>query len=96
MTSATTAAAAGRINLRLRRDAKDRLERAAAHEGKSISAFILSYILPKAEETIQAHEVMHISGEYAEAFIAALDQPPPYNAALRAIMEEHSQRVISR
>jgi len=78
-----------RLNLRLPKGAKTRLERAAAHEGKSVSAYILSHILRQAEETIEKHEVMHVRGEYAKAFFEAIENPPPYNAKLRAALAEH-------
>jgi len=84
---------AERIHLRLRKEAKALLERAASHEGKSISAFILGHILPKAEETVQTHEVMRIRGDDAKALLQALENPPPPNAALQSAIAAHERLI---
>ena len=42
-----------RINLRLSETAKRRIERAASVEGKTVSAFIVSSALEKAEKTVR-------------------------------------------
>ena len=42
-----------RINLRLKSSAKSLIERAASFEGKTVSHFILTSALEKAEKTVQ-------------------------------------------
>jgi len=91
-----TVSGTSRINLRLRNEAKNRLERAARFEGKSLSAFILGCAMPHAEETIQTHERMRLNAKDAQAFLAALDHPPPYNTALTTAINAHTQRIIRR
>jgi len=94
--SVTTNGGDSRLNLRLRNTAKARIERAASYAGKSVSAFILEAILPKAEETIEKHEIMRLNERDSAAFLAALDNPPPYNDALKDAIKAHGRLVISR
>lgn len=84
-----------RINLRLKRSAKQMLERAASFEGKTISNFILSSALSRAEKTVHEHEAMSLNAQDAEAFFNALNKPVRFNKKLAAAFEEHDQRVSS-
>lgn len=85
-----------RINLRLRFNAKQMLERAASFEGKTVSSFILGSALAQAEKTIHEHETMALNAHDSEAFFNALDKPMCFNPALTAALAEHGQRVISK
>jgi len=85
-----------RINLRLKHGAKRVLERAASFEGKTVSNFILTSALAHAEKTIQAHEVMRLNSQDAEAFFNALDKPIRFNKKLAAAFVEHDQRVTNK
>lgn len=44
------------------------LERAASFEGKTVSSFILTSAMARAEKTIQEHEVMRLNARDSEAF----------------------------
>ena len=85
-----------RINLRLSGTAKQRIERAASVEGKTVSAFIVASALEYADKTIDRHETMSLARKDAIRFFHALDNPPPPNDRLRAALDEHDQRVVSR
>ena len=85
-----------RINLRLSGTAKQRIERAASVEGKTVSAFIVASALEYADKTIDRHETMSLAREDAIRFFHALDNPPPPNDRLRAALDEHGRRVVSR
>lgn len=85
-----------RVNLRLDAAAKRRLERAASVEGKTVSGFILSSALARAEQAIERHETMTLSGRDARAFLDAILDPPKPNARLRKALAEHTRRVVSR
>ena len=74
--SRAASAKSERVNLRLDAAAKRRLERAASVEGKTVSGFILSSALARAEETIQNHETMALSRRDAETFLDAVLMPP--------------------
>lgn len=85
-----------RINLRLKSNAKRLIERAAGFEGKTVSHFILSSALDRAEKTVQAHETMTLNSEQSEMFLEALSRPVRFNRELTQALEEHEQRVISK
>jgi uncharacterized protein (DUF1778 family) len=85
-----------RINLRLERNAKDMLEKAASLEGKTVSNYILASALAEAEKTLQAHQSMHLQIEEAEAFYAALAGPIRFDDKLVEALAEHGKRVDSQ
>ena len=94
--SATTHTNDDRINLRLKHSAKLMLERAASFEGKTVSKFILSSALDRAEQTIQEHDVMKLNINDSETFFNALATPVRFNKKLMAAFQEHDQRVTSK
>ncbi|MDZ7784051.1 MAG: DUF1778 domain-containing protein [Halioglobus sp.] len=94
--SSKTRTSDDRINLRLARVAKQKLERAASFEGQTVSKFVLNSALARAEETIQAHEKMHLNARESEAFFNALSKPVRFNDELLAALEEHDRRVSSQ
>lgn len=83
------------INLRLRRSAKQRIERAASFEGKNVSQFILASALECAEKTIHEHEVMTLNARESEVFFHALAKPVRFNKALVEALEFH-ERIIGK
>ena len=85
-----------RINLRLSETAKQRIEQAAAVEGRTVSAFIVSSALENAEKTVRRHETVALARQDAMRFLEALSNPLPPNDRLRAALEEHARRVDSR
>ena len=85
-----------RINLRLKQDAKQMLERAASFEGKTVSKFILSSALVQAEETIKKHEQLRLNAQDAEVFFNAIAAPVKFNKKLIAAFDEHQKRVTSK
>jgi uncharacterized protein (DUF1778 family) len=85
-----------RLNLRLKADAKRRIEQAAAFEGKTVSSFILSSALASADRTIREHETMRLTQRDAEVFLDAIVDPPKPTAKLREALADHRRRVTSR
>lgn len=85
-----------RINLRLSKTAKRRIEQAASAEGTTVSAFILSSALATAEKAIDRHGTLALALDDALRFFDALDNPPPPNERLRTALKEHARRVDSR
>ena len=92
----TDAARSERINLRLTRTAKRRIEQAASLEGKTVSAYIVSSAMESGEKTVRRHETIALAREDAMRFFDALADPPPPNDRLRAALEEHTRCVNSR
>lgn len=82
-----------RINLRLKHSTKEILERAAGFEGKTVSNFILTSALARAEKTIREHETMRLNVQDSKAFLDALSEPVRFNEKLIAAFEERNKRV---
>ena len=85
-----------RINLRLKSSAKSLIKRAAGFEGQTVSRFILTSALEKAEKTVQKHETMTLNAKNSRIFFEALAAPVRFNRKLAAALEEHDQRVVSK
>jgi len=85
-----------RINLRVKSSAKRLIARAADFEGKSVSHFILTSALKRAEETVQKHQMMTLNTKNSRAFFDALTAPVRFNRKLTAALEEYDKRVISK
>ena len=86
--------ASERINLRLKRNANDLIERAAGFEGKSMSHFILTSALERAQKTVQANDLMTLNAENSRIFLEALSEPVRFNDKLKAALDEHARRVV--
>ena len=85
-----------RINLRLKSKSKRMIELAAGFEGKTVSHFILTSALERAEKTVQEHELMTLNAKNSRAFFDALASPVRFNQNLLAAFEEHEKRVTSK
>ena len=85
-----------RINLRLKSSAKSLIMRAAGFEGQTVSRFILTSALEKAEKTVQKHETMTLNAKNSRIFFEALAAPVRFNRKLATALEEHDQRVVSK
>jgi len=85
-----------RINLRLKSNAKSLIERAARFEGKTVSHYILTSALERAEKTVQEHEMITLSAKNAKSFFDALAAPVHFNRKLVAAIKEHDERVSSK
>jgi uncharacterized protein (DUF1778 family) len=78
-----------RVEARVTAEQKVVLERAAALQGSTLSAFVISSAEAAAEETIRRHEVMTLSARDGEAFVRALLDPPAPNENLRDAARRH-------
>lgn len=94
--TATTDTKQERINLRLQRDAQQKIERAASFEGKKVSQFILASALARAEKVIHKHEVMTLNAQDSNAFFNALAKPVPFNDTFRKALKSHGRKVVSK
>lgn len=73
-----------RIDARLTAGQKELLERAAALQGRTVTAFVLASAEEAALKTIREHEAVRLSDRDRETFIDALLNPPNPSARLRA------------
>jgi uncharacterized protein (DUF1778 family) len=84
-----------RISLRLARDAKRRLEGAAAYSNKSLTDFAIDVALQKADAIVRRHEVVTLTQAEWERFQEMLLDPPEPNKRLKKALAEHA-RVVRR
>jgi len=82
-----------RLNIRCDARARDLLDKAATYAHVSISEFVLTHALASAEKIVQAHESITLQPEDFQAFLAALDEQTPANAALQKAFKRHSEQV---
>lgn len=82
----TTHTESTRINLRTSPEAKALIERAAALMGTSVSGFMLQNAYEAARRIVADNDTLMLSQRDFEAFVAACENPPPPNPALRELM----------
>ncbi len=75
-----------RINLRASPEAKAMIERAAALMGTTVSAFMIQNAYEAAQKLVAEWETITLSDRDRDAFLAALENPPEPNAALKRLM----------
>ena len=90
-----TAQRPDRINHRLSRDAKRKLERAAAYADKTLTDFVIDVALQKADAIVRKNEVITLTPAEWERFQDLLFNPPAPNKRLRRAFAEHA-RVVRR
>ncbi len=64
------------VNLRVREDIRDLIDRAAQSQGKSRSEFIIDAARCAAEEALLAQTLVRVDAETYAHFLNLLDQPP--------------------
>ncbi|NTV94408.1 MAG: DUF1778 domain-containing protein [Thiobacillus sp.] len=77
MHSTTTADPITRaVNLRVREDIRDLIDRAAQTQGKSRSEFMIDAARRAAEETLLDQTLVRVDRQTYDHFLGVLDQPP--------------------
>ncbi|HEY9701199.1 MAG TPA: DUF1778 domain-containing protein [Allocoleopsis sp.] len=83
------------LNIRLDEYSKKKIEQAAAVVKSSVNNFIITAVLEKAQEIIEAQEEIILSDRDGEIFFDAILNPPSPNKALYDAFVQHSQLVKS-
>ncbi len=89
----TTGLKRDRMHLRLDAKTKRKLERAAAYEETTVSAFVLANAVAAAERVIESHEKITLSARDWDVFFDALVNPPEPNEKLREAARRYRERV---
>lgn len=76
-----------RINLRTTHETKTIIEQAAELMGTSLSAFMLSHAYEAAKRVINEQQFLTLSNRDRDAFVAALENSPKPNKALRDLLK---------
>jgi uncharacterized protein (DUF1778 family) len=88
MTSKTKSTTPGNtLNLRIKPEERNLIDRAAKVQGKNRTDFILDAARNAAEETLLERSILGASPEAYAEFIALLDAPPQPNERLRKTMQ---------
>jgi uncharacterized protein (DUF1778 family) len=77
-----------RIHIRVAPEVKRTIEQAAKDLGMSLSEFVLSTVLDRADEVL-AHRTL-VESTYFDQLLAALDEPPRVVPELLDAMQKHA------
>jgi uncharacterized protein (DUF1778 family) len=80
-----------RIDLRVTRDQKEILSRAAVLSGVSMSSFLVSKALNEAKKIVAKSETIVLSGKDRDLFYSLLKNPPAPNKNLVKLMRNQSR-----
>jgi uncharacterized protein (DUF1778 family) len=89
------AAKTERIEARLSSDERDRIRRAAACEGRSISSFVVNAAVDRADLVLATRMVTLVPGGYFDNVLAALDEPDLAPNLERAALRARQRRRIT-
>lgn len=78
-----------RLDVRLRRDAKQLIASAAALSHQSLSEFVVSVAIERSREVIERANAFQLSQQEASHFLDALTSPPVPNVKLRKAAEQY-------
>jgi uncharacterized protein (DUF1778 family) len=91
---ARNAARDQRLDLRVQGDQKRLIERAAALSGETLSTFVLGSTLRRARKVLREADVIELSNEARDRFLAVLDDVDARpNAALMKAAERHKAMI---
>ncbi len=75
------------LNLRIRPDTRDLIDRAAKVLGKTRTDFVLDAARQAAEAALVEQTILSVSPQAYAAFVALLDAPPQPNERLRRTLQ---------
>jgi len=78
-----------RLEARITREALALVRRAAEIQGRSVSDFVVAAAQEAAQKTVTEIEVIRLSREAQEQFVALLLNPPAPTPALKRAFERH-------
>ena len=82
-----------RIEARIAPEALAIVRRAAELQGRSVSDFVVAAAQDAAQKAVAEVEVIRLSREAQEKFVALLLNPPPPNAALKRALKRHRELI---
>lgn len=81
-----------RVEARLSPDQRSRIERAAEYAGESMSSFMVSAAVERADEVIATHSATVVPADYFDHLLAALDDPAESSPTLTAAARRARRR----
>ena len=82
-----------RLEIRVRPEHKQLIERAAAASGQVVSQFVVPILLRRAERVLRRSEWTVLSERDREAFLEILDSDEPPSSALVDAFERHADKT---
>lgn len=82
-----------RMDFRLDRTAKLRIERAASLTGQSVSAFAIAALLREANSVLAENEVIALNAEASRSFLKRLDADIKPNRKLKLAAKRHAEII---
>lgn len=89
----TTTPRTARLEARISREGLDIVRRAAEIQGRSVSDFVVAAAQEAAERTVTEVEIIKLSRQAQERFVALLLDPPPLSPALKKAFKRHRALV---
>jgi len=83
MRSAETPARRDTLNLRIKPEVRELIDRAARARGKTRTDFILDAVRSEAEQALLDQALLSVDHEVYRKFVERLDEPPAPNARLQ-------------
>lgn len=80
-----------RLQVRVDAHSRSLLQRAADYSHKSLSQFVLSTALEKAEQVVNDNELITLSNRDWSVFYDALNKPPAPNAKLKQAFKRYKK-----
>lgn len=80
-----------RLDFRLSRESKERIEKAALVSGQSVSDFAAATLVREAEEVLARHGATVLSDRDRNVFLALLDNPPEPSPGLRQTVSDYER-----
>jgi uncharacterized protein (DUF1778 family) len=91
-TAVLTESKTDRMHFRLPHDIKERVEKAAAVSGQTLTDFAVSVLANCASEVLERHETRTLSARDRDIFLAMLDAEEEPNQALKNAAKAYKQR----
>jgi uncharacterized protein (DUF1778 family) len=82
-----------RLEARITREALAVVRRAAEIQGRSVSDFVVAAAQEAAQKTVTEIEVIRLSREAQEKFVALMLNPPAPAPALKKAFRRHRERI---
>ena len=83
-----------RINVRIRRDIKERIEKAAVLSGKTVTEFTVTALVDRAEDILQRHNTTTLGDRDRDIFLKLLDRTAKPNFALKRAAKTHKRLIV--
>lgn len=80
-----------RLDFPVSQEKKELIEQAAAVSGQSLTDFAIGTLTRRARKILREQQVLVLSDRDRDAFLSALDNPPPPNQKLRQAAKYYAQ-----